>query len=283
MLRDMISRICRSVSLPDLSETDAALVEGARESGYQSTDAAAWHTMPSSSAVISTNSCFAEVDSLLAQVVPWSGYVPDGYTADFLGIFTEGRLLWNSKGPFGGAFISTQLPTLESYGEAWLEVADWFFAACEATGRYVAISLGAAFGAQLGGAWKALQAINPLPAKLVAVEPVLQNCASHRRHMAFNGIDPNEHWILQAALGADSDPVLFPVGASGAGPSANIGDSNPKTFRQTLADSFRLRRQSGRVLKNILLYNSTGVVRDLGAGYSGEVKFVSALKLEDVL
>jgi FkbM family methyltransferase len=267
----------------DLSETDAALAEVGRQTGNQSADAAARGTVPASGISISTNSCFAEVDSLLAQVIPWSGQVPDGYTADFLGIFTEGRLLWDSKGPFGGTVVSTQLPTLASYGEAWLEVADWFFSARAATGHYVAISLGAAFGAQLVGAWKVLRAINPLPAKLVAVEPVPQNCASLRRHMAFNGIDPNEHWILQAALGADNDPLLFPVGAHGAGPSANSGDSNSKAFRQTLADSFRLRGQSGRVLKNILLYNSTGVVRDLGAGYSGEVKFVSALKLEDVL
>jgi hypothetical protein len=100
--------------------------------------------------------------------------------------------------------------------------------------------------------------------------------------MTVNGIDPNEHWIRQAALGGDSEPILFPVGA-GAGPSASVGNSNTKESRQAFADIFRLRGQCGRVLKNIFLHNSTGVMRDLGAGFGAELKFVSALKLEDVL
>jgi hypothetical protein len=164
------------------------------------------------------------------------------------------------------------LPTFASYGEGWPEVADWLYSARDATDQYVAISLGAAYGAQLVGAWKVLQAINPLPVKLVAVEPVPQNCAAIRRHMTGNGIDPNENWILQAALGDDNEPILFPVG-SGAGPSASVGNSNTKEFRQAFADMFRLRGQCGRVLRNIFLHNSTGVVRDLGAGFGAELKF----------
>jgi hypothetical protein len=38
-----------------------------------------------------------------------------------------------------------------------------------------------------------------------------------------------------------------------------------------------------RVLENILLHNSTGIVRDLGFGLNGEIKFVSAVTLRDVL
>jgi FkbM family methyltransferase len=266
----------------DLSETDAPVVEGVGQTENHIADVASVTALPTP-APSSANSYFAKVDSLLAQIDPWSGHVPNGYAADFLGIFTHGSLLWSTSGPLGGSYVATRLPTLASDGEAWLEIADWLFSASEATDQYVAISLGAAFGAQLVGAWKALQAINPLPAKLVAVEPVPQNCASLRKHMTFNGIDPNEHWILQAALGADSEPILFPVGSAGAGPSASSGPSNSKHFRKLLTDMFRLRRQSRRVLKNIVLYNSTGLIHDLGAGFSAELKFVSTLKLGDVL
>jgi hypothetical protein len=38
-----------------------------------------------------------------------------------------------------------------------------------------------------------------------------------------------------------------------------------------------------RVLKSIFLSNSTGIIRDFGGGYSGEVKFVSAVTLRDLL
>jgi hypothetical protein len=40
---------------------------------------------------------------------------------------------------------------------------------------------------------------------------------------------------------------------------------------------------SERVLTNILLHNSTGIVREFGFGVSGEIKFVSAVTLRDVL
>ena len=231
---------------------------------------------------VSTADRFAEIDALLKLVAPWSGQVPEGYVADFLGILTDGTFLWNRKGPFPAHPLTTSLPTLETYGEAWFEVADWFYSVREARGAYVAISLGAAFGAQLVGAWKVLQAINPLPARLVAVEPVPKNCEWTRKHFAVNGIDPDRHWILEAALGVDNEPVLFPVGAPGTGLTASAYTNSPQarsSYAEILADG----RGAARALKNILLYNSTGLTHELGLGYEGELKFVSAVTLRDVL
>jgi hypothetical protein len=131
---------------------------------------------------------FAQIDELLNAITPWSGDLPAGYAVDFLGILTDGKFLWNEVGPFGGQHVSTSRPTVATYGEGWFEVADWLASAHEARGRYVVISLGASFGRQLVGAWKALQAINPLPSLLVGVEPVPENCAwlhshiGHQRH-----------------------------------------------------------------------------------------------------
>jgi FkbM family methyltransferase len=225
---------------------------------------------------------YAEIDALLARVVPWSGQVPEGYAVDFLGILTDGSFLWHQTGPFGGQHVNTALPTLATYGEAWFEVADWFYSARDAGGQYVAVSLGAAFGAQLVGAWKVLQAINPMPARLVAVEPVPENCEWTRRHMAINGIDPEQQWIIQAALGVDNEPILFPVGAPGTGLTASV-QTNSEYARHGYAEIFQRRGLSDRVVENMFLYNSTGITHDLGLGYSAEVKFVSAVTLRDVL
>ena len=225
---------------------------------------------------------FAEVEALLRLISPWSGDVPGGFSVDFLGIRTDGSFLWNKAGPFGGRYETTSLPTVASYGEAWFEVASWLLSARDAKDRYVAISLGAAFGAQLVGAWKALHAINPLPARLVAVEPVPENCRWMRSLMTTNGIDPDDHWIIQAAVGADNEPVLFPVGAPGSGLNESV-ITNSAQSRRAYADLLRRRGHSERVLDNILVHNSTGLTRDLGHGYSGEVKFVSAVTLRDVL
>ena len=225
---------------------------------------------------------FAEIDRLLEAITPWSGEVPAGYSVDFLGILIEGRFIWNEVGPFGGRHVSTDRPTVANYGEGWFEVADWLASAQEARGRYVAVSLGAAFGRQLVGAWKALQALNPLPSLLVAVEPVPENCVWMRSHMATNGIDPHDHCIIQAAIAADNEPVLFPIGAPGAGRNSCV-EINAAVFRRTAIDLLRRDGACERVLENILLRNSTGIVRDLGFGLSGEVKFVSAVTLQDVL
>jgi FkbM family methyltransferase len=230
----------------------------------------------------STVDRFAEVDELLNLITPWSGEVPNGYVVDFLGILRDGNFLWNHVGPCGGQHVSTSLPTVATDGEGWFEVADWLMSAHEAREQYVAVSLGACFGHQLVGAWKALQAINPLPSRLVAVEPVPQNCIWIRSHMATNGINPDDHWIIPAALGNDNEPILFPVGAPGAGLNSSLWVNSTES-RQSYAHALRILGYSERVLENILLYNSTGVLRELGHGYSGELKFVSALTLRDVL
>jgi len=225
---------------------------------------------------------FAEVDELLNAITPWSGDVPNGYVVDFLGILRDGSFLWNHKGPFGGHHVSTNLPTVASEGEAWFEVADWLVSAHQARRQYVAISLGAAFGHQLVGAWKALQAINPLPSHLVAVDPVPQNCTWTRSHMATNGINPDDQCIIQAAIGPDNEPMLFPVGAPGTGLNSAVAINSAES-RQTYADLMQRDGYSARVLDNILRYNSTGITHDLGYGHTGELKFVSTVTLQDVL
>src|SRR5580704_15869294 len=227
---------------------------------------------------------FVEIDAMLGKVTPWSGYAPDGYMTDFLGILTDENFLWTKAVPFtpGGGYVTPERPTLATFGETYFEIADWFYSALDATDRYVAVSLGAAYGFQLVGAWKTLQAVNPMPAHLVAVEPVPVNCQWTRKHMVDNGINPDEHSIIQAALGADNEPILFPIGAPGTGVTSAIG-VNAAASRQVYVDLFRKSDQSERILHNIFLFNSTGVSQELGLGYTGELKFVSALTLRDVL
>jgi hypothetical protein len=216
------------------------------------------------------------------RIVPWSGDVPEGYVVDSLGILTDGSFLWNKTGPFTAHHEITPRPSVATWGEGFFELADWLLAARDARDRFVGISLGASYGAQLVVAWKALMAINPMPCRLVAIEPVPENCAWMRRHMAVNDIDPGEHWIVQAALAPDNEPVLFPVGAPGAG-RAGCTDTNSVRFRQTYANLLCARGSAEQVLKDILFFNSTGLSYDLGAGYEGELKFVSAVTLGDVL
>jgi hypothetical protein len=233
-------------------------------------------------APIATAHTFAEIEALLDRIEPWSGDVPAGYVVNALGIFTDAQFLVSRTGPFAAHYETTHRPSLATWGEGFLELADWLLAARDARDYFVGISLGAAYGGQVVLASKALAAINPLPCRLVGVEPVPENCAWMRRHMAVNGIDPEQHWIVQAALGADNEPVLFPVGAPGSG-RTGCTDTNAALSRQTYAALICARGSAEQALENILLYNSTGLGYDLGDGFNGEVKFVSAVTLPDVL
>lgn len=239
-------------------------------------------TPPVAAVPIATAHTFAEVEALIERIKPWSGNVPAGYAVDALGIFTDARFLVSSTGRFEAHHETTQRPAFPTWGERYLELADWLLAARDARDYFVGVSLGASYGGQLVLASKALAAINPLPFRLAAVEPVPENCAWMRRHMADNGLDPEQHWIVQAALGADNEPVLFPVGAPGSGRSG-CTDTNAALSRQTYAALISARGAAEQALENILRYNSTGLGYDLGDGFHGEVKFVSAVTLHDVL
>jgi hypothetical protein len=220
---------------------------------------------------------------------PWTGEIPRGYLADFLGIMIDAKFQAATRldpATVGGGIRTVPIPTLhdndQGDGEWWFEVVDWFVAAEEARERFVMVSLGASYGAQPVGAYTALQLVNPLPCKLVAVEAEPASCNWIRQHFLDNGIDPELHWIIQAAASNTNDPVLFPVGQPGLG-SNNCVSTNEPAAREIFIGDVMKSGQSAAAFENLVRYGSISVMHDLGEGFSGEVKFVSAVTLEDVL
>ena len=206
---------------------------------------------------------------------------------DFLGSLTDAKFRVNfgigpdsSRQPSG---FDARLPVIGD-GEGWFEAVNWVEAAREARGRYVMMTLGACYAAQAVGAWRALQLLNPMPCKLVAVEPEPENCQWIRRHMRDNGIDPDDHWLVPLALSDTNNPVLFPVGSPGTG-AQNCVATNEATSREIYAREILA---SGRVedaLRNLLIHNTTGLTKDLvpGHNFMAEIKLVGAVTLEDLL
>ena len=126
------------------------------------------------------------------------------------------------------------MPTIED-GEGWFEAANWILAARAARGRYVMVTLGACYGAQAVGSCRAMQLLNPMPYKLVAVEPEPDNYEWTRRHMRDNGIDPDDQWLVKSAISTRNDPVLFPIGSPGSG-AQNCVATNEAASRKIYAD-----------------------------------------------
>jgi len=205
---------------------------------------------------------------------------------DFLGVFTDAKfcvLLAVDPQMTGGDYFETRLPTIED-GEDWFEAANWILAARAARGRYVMATLGASYGAQAVGSCRALQLLNPMPYKLVAVEPEPDNYERTRRHLQNNGIDPDAQWLLKSAISARNDPVLFPIGSPGSG-AQNCVATNEDRSRRVYADEIISAGRSAEVLRNLMTTNSTGITKHLDPGkiFPAEIKMVSAITLQDVL
>lgn len=220
-------------------------------------------------------------------LVPPEVDAPPGYMVDFMGVLIDSRFVTEPDHDIGeGGSRRVAIPTLqENYNadsEWWFETVDWFVAALEARGQFVMMSLGASYGAQPVGAYKALQMVNPLPVKLVAVEADPQSCNWIRQHFRTNGINPDDHWIVQAAVSDTDEPVLFPIGASGLGSNNCVSTNEPKA-RDIWVEIIKRNGDPTAALENLIRYGSTGLMHDIGAGYSGEVKFVSAVTVADLL
>ena len=229
-------------------------------------------------------------------IKPWSGVVPHKYIVDFLGmlidiefhpmLFTDPHF---DADVVGGGYDATVIPLLADVktpadAEAWFEAVDWVISARDARQRYVMITLGANYGAQAVGACRALRVVNPMPYKLVAVEPVPGNLNWIRRHMRNNGIDPDQQWIVPLAISDKVEPLYFPVGGPGVG-SNNCYSTNEKAARLQYAEEFVARGVAPQALRDLLMNNTTGITKDLvpGHDFPAEIKLVSSITLHELL
>jgi hypothetical protein len=217
---------------------------------------------------------------------PFSGYVPKGFMVDFLGTLTDAtfRAMWGiDPETTGDGEVSTEGPRL-TWGEGFFEALSWFESARDARGAYTMITLGACYGSQAVGAYRALQRVNPLPCRLVAVEAEPKNFEWVKKHLRDNGIDPDDHWLINCALSDTNKPVLFPVGEAGSGVN-NCVATNTLTSRQIYADQIAAHPNLAEIVHNIILDGKTGieVVPVPGGHFRTHVEFVSAVTLADVL
>jgi hypothetical protein len=102
--------------------------------------------------------------------------------------------------------------------------------------------------------------------------------------MRDNGIDVDRQWLLQVALGDRNTPVLFPVGSPGSGAN-NCFSTNEDKSRRIYANQIIASGRTEEALRNLMINNSTGIVKDLvpGENFQAEIKVLSAISLTDIL
>ena len=219
-------------------------------------------------------------------IAPYSGTPPKGFYADWIGALTDAKFrAYTGMRPedVGGSPVTTRLPVIED-GEGWFEAVNQVLAARDARGQFTMVTLGACYGAQAVGSFLTLQKLNPMPCKLVAVEPEPTNLAWVAQHFGDNGINPDDHWLVGSAISDTNSPVFFPVGAPGTG-AQNSFSSNEIGAREYYVRSLIDSGRTEEALSNLLLRNTTGLKKDLlpGGDFEAEITVMSAVTLKDIL
>ena len=152
----------------------------------------------------------------------WSGEIPHGYHADFLG--TQARHEFTA-----GLREDVPVPcpprrTIQDYpyplpDEDYFEWIDLLESVVAAKGSYTMLDLGAGFGKWAVRAAFAARQYNPkLRSHVIAVEAEPTVYGWMREHFRHNGIKPRWHTLLHAAVTGEPGEVEFCIGGPRGGP-----------------------------------------------------------------
>lgn len=76
--------------------------------------------------------------------------------------------------------------------------------------------------------------------------------------------------------------MLFPIGVFASGAANCVGTNEPKA-REIWIERVKREGEPASAFENMVRSGSTGLIHDIGGGFSGEIKFVSAVTIADLL
>lgn len=231
---------------------------------------------------------FTRAARVFEGIQPWQGYAPRGRHRNLFGAVRPVENSGNGQPPTESQEtdfeeieqISCTLPEADS--EIYFEYYSLVSSLREARDRFVMVSLGAHFGGPLVTAAHALGHLNPMPYRLIGIEGDRHMVAMLKRHFADNGLDPSDHCIINAVVSDSNTPAVFPTSEVRTG--AN-GALHALFQREAIYDAITKADLSESVLQNVIATGSTGLCIPMyqGSDTKGELEFVSALTLTDIL
>ncbi len=146
---------------------------------------------------------------LFAQFPPFQGPADAGMDLDFLGVRTRASW-WAPYTPsLPHRYERTSYPKFNQQYFEWIDV---LTAVREARERFEMMELGAGWAPWVVRGAVALRRSSNLPCRLVAVEAEPAHFQWVREHLADNGLNPEEHTLLEAAVGPKDGHVHFLTG-----------------------------------------------------------------------
>ena len=202
---------------------------------------------PGQDALVLDAALFERVQETFAGIEAWHGFAPKERRRNFLGaVMPDER-----AAPADPDFEEIEIRQGEfppPLGEGFFEFYSLISSVREARGRYVMISLGANEGRPLVNAALAIRRINPMPIKLVGIEGDHHMCQRFRRHFLNNGIDPNDHTIINAVVSNNNRPLIFPTAEACTGANFAL---HPGEMTDSLFEIIRDNELCERVLENL--------------------------------
>ncbi len=149
--------------------------------------------------------------TIFSEFSTWKGVVPAYFTADFLGTMTSVDFMEGSniQEHSTDRYQETPYPQVSEEYFEWISLLESINVA---QGKFTMIELGAGYGRWLVSAVKALKQKKDIPYYLIGVEAEPEHFQMMRNHFHNNGLNPDEHMCIKAAVTDNDDTALFAVG-----------------------------------------------------------------------
>ena len=149
---------------------------------------------------------------ILIKSVVYPGPSEPGFITDSLGVRTRVTATNVLHGRSGDT-IGLPVPDDTYHAEA-IEYIGLLKSVAAASGRYTALELGAGWGPWLVAGAVTARRAGLTDIRLYGVEGNHEHCVSMRRHFLDNGLDPDDHTILNAAIGAEGGTARWLTGSA---------------------------------------------------------------------
>lgn len=144
---------------------------------------------------------------VIEAVTCWKGFVPRGFEADFLGTLTRSETFVQVDGLPDAAYVRTTHPKMQGEYPQYVDLLESINLAQH---TFTMIELGAGYGRGLVRAAAYLRRARPaLEFRLIGVEAEPQHFRWMKQHFQDNGLNPDEHTLIQAAVAARSGQAKF--------------------------------------------------------------------------
>ncbi len=188
---------------------------------------------------------------ILKRFRPWTGVVPSGYFAYFLGNLTRADY-WAFSKEIRALYDRERVeafsaPSIDDNIFDWLALLE---AVAEAKESFTMVALGAGWGRWLVAGALAAKQFGDLPCRLVGVEAEPTHFQWMREHFADNGIDPADHELIEAAAADRSGQAWFYFGK----PDSWYGQSlinDPALDQAAGTDELEYRGEKARLVRTV--------------------------------